>query len=116
MRLTLPDASHPTQSVTYDYPDAPVVALLTWLLALPVWQRSPQRLSERLQDFRLELATLRATGGATRVGDPPIEIRATTPSATGPMTTGPDTVAETPGQARARRMREAKAAKRAAAP
>ena len=81
MRFSLPDPSSPVQTVTHDYPDGPFAALAAWLMAVPTWQRTPQRLSERVQDFKQELATLRATGVATpvveRAADPPIEIRAT---------------------------------------
>jgi len=132
MRLTLPDPSHPTQSRTYDYPDAPVETLLTWLLAIPLWQRAPNAVSQRLEDFRLALGTARATGTATEVvrGDPPIEHRATEVGAAVAVAVGPAPLVvvttatpavnlsvgapETPGQARARRMREGKAAKAAA--
>lgn len=106
MRFSQPDPSSPVQTVTHDYPEGPFAALAAWLLAVPTWQRTPQRVSERVQDFKQQLATLRATGVATpvveRAADPPIEIRATPPLAD---------LGETPGQRQARRMREAKAAK-----
>ena len=111
MRFSLPDPSSPVQTVTHDYPNAPFAALAAWLCAVPLWQRTPQRLSDRLQDFKQELATLRATGVAIpvveRQGDPPIEIRAV------PAPGG--AISESPGQRQARRMREAKAAKQAKA-
>lgn len=115
MRLTLPDPSRPTHSLAYDYPDAPFVGFLTWLTAIPLWQRPPNAVSQRVTDLLVTLGDLRASGAATpvRAGDPPIEIRAR--AAFGVQNTLTPSVDETPGQARARRMREGKARKRAEA-
>lgn len=99
MRLTLPDPVSPVQSLTFEYPDAPFEALTRWLLAVPIWQRSSQQLSDRLSDFKLELATLRAAGRAHAVGTAPVE----------------PVVAVAPAPDRMAKARAAAAAKRAAA-
>lgn len=86
MFLTEPDPGHPNRLLRTQYPDAPFERLLTWLLAIPLWQRPSTVVGERLADFKRELADLRATGNATQVADyqagtaPPTATPAVTPS------------------------------------
>lgn len=86
MFLTEPDPGHPNRLLRTQYPDAPFERLLTWLLAIPLWQRPATVLGQRLAEFKRELADLRATGNATQVADyqagtlPPTETPAVTPS------------------------------------
>lgn len=64
MRLTTTDPSNPNVPVTLDYPDAPMERLATWLLAIPLWQRTREQVERRIGDFRVELDTLRRNGTA----------------------------------------------------
>lgn len=96
MRLQEPEYGPSATGYTlWEYPDDVLATFLNRVRQGTAWRTRPQLIQQLVNDLDQALARLRQEGRAHKVGDPPVEIRAT----------------ETEGQRRARKMREAKARK-----